>query len=95
MSREAVLRFVQDEALQDRQFAGNMWTRSITSAPQLTTYFLGYEQVWGLYDAVRQRRGARFELRAFMDGMMELGPVPVRYYRERMLPASASASSSR
>lgn len=86
MSRDEVLRFVQEEALQDRQFAGNMWTRSITSAPQLTTYYLGYEQVWGLYDDVVKARGDSFVLREFMDGMMVLGPVPVRHYRARMLP---------
>jgi hypothetical protein len=85
MSREAVLRFVRDEALQDEQFAANMWTRSITSAPQLTYYFLGYEQVFGLYEEVRRVRGDAFELKAFMDAMMELGPVPVRYYRDRLL----------
>jgi uncharacterized protein (DUF885 family) len=86
MSRDEVLRFVQDEALQDSQFAGNMWTRSITSAPQLTTYYLGYEQVWGLYDDVVAARGESFVLREFMDGMMALGPVAVRHYRARMLP---------
>jgi len=85
MSRDEVLHFVQEEALQDMQFASNMWTRSITSAPQLTTYYLGYEQVWGLYDDVVRARGDSFELQEFMDGMMELGPVPVRYYRARML----------
>lgn len=86
MSRDEVLRFVQEEALQDKQFASNMWTRSITSAPQLTTYFLGYEQVWGLYDDVARARGESFVLQEFMDGMMVLGPVPVRHYRARMLP---------
>jgi uncharacterized protein (DUF885 family) len=85
MTREEVLRFVRDEALQDEQFAGNMWTRSITSAPQLTTYFLGYEQVRGLYDEVVAERGDAFVLREFTDGMMTLGPVPVRHYREMML----------
>jgi hypothetical protein len=86
MSREEVLRYVQEEALQDFQFASNMWTRSITSAPQLTTYYLGYEQVRGLYDDVLEVHGDSFVLRGFMDGMMLLGPVPVRHYRDRMLP---------
>jgi uncharacterized protein (DUF885 family) len=85
MKRESVLAYVRDEALQDEQFASNMWTRSITSAPQLTYYFLGYEQVFGLYEEVRAARGDAFELKAFMDAMMELGPVPVRYYRNRLL----------
>jgi len=85
MTRDEVLDFVQEEALQDLQFAGNMWTRSITSAPQLTFYYQGYLQVRGLFDDVRAKRGEDFVLKDFMDGMMEMGPVPVVYYRALML----------
>lgn len=88
MEREEVLRFVKEEALQDDQFAGNMWVRAITSSPQLTSYWLGYRRVMGLYEDVKAARGEDFELREFMDAMMELGPVPVRHYRERMLGPS-------
>lgn len=86
MTREEVIRFVRDDALQDGQFAGNMWTRAITSSPQLTSYWLGYRRVMGLYEDVKAARGEELVLREFMDGMMELGPVPVRHYRARMLP---------
>lgn len=86
MPREEVLRYVREEALQDEQFAGNLWVRAITSSPQLTFYHLGYRQVMGLYEDLRAKRGATFDLRSFMDGMMEMGPVPVAHYRSRMLP---------
>ncbi|MEZ5332796.1 MAG: DUF885 domain-containing protein [Thermoanaerobaculia bacterium] len=88
MTRDEVLTFARDEAFQDEQFAGNLWTRTITSSPQLTFYWLGYEQVMGLYEDVRAARGDAFRLSEFMDGMMELGPVPVARYRERMLTSS-------
>jgi uncharacterized protein (DUF885 family) len=88
MGRDEVIAFVEGEAFQEAQFASNLWARSITSAPQLTSYFLGYSQVMGLYEEVRSKRGAAFELKAFMDGMMELGPVPVARYRELMLDGS-------
>lgn len=85
MSRAQVLRFVKEEALQDEQFAANMWTRAITTSPQLTSYYLGDREVQGLYEEVRAAQGAGFKLKSFLDGMMEMGPVPVRHYRERML----------
>jgi uncharacterized protein (DUF885 family) len=85
MSRQEVIRFVKEEALQDDQFASNMWTRAISTPTQITTYYLGYRQVRGLYDDLRAARGGAFRLRDFMDGMMELGPVPVARYRERLL----------
>jgi uncharacterized protein (DUF885 family) len=88
MSRDEVIRFVKQVALQDDQFASNMWTRAISTPTQITTYYLGYRQVRGLFDDVRRARADAFGLRDFMDGMMEMGPVPVARYRERMLGAS-------
>jgi len=85
MTRDELIRFLKDDALQDEQFSANMWTRAITSAPQLTFYYLGYREVTALYEDVRRARGPDFRLRDFMDGMMTDGPVPVARYREKML----------
>jgi hypothetical protein len=82
MTRDEVIRFVKDEALQGDQLAANMWMRSITSPVQLTTYYLGYREMRAVYDDAREKRGASFDLCAFMDGMMRLGPVAARHYRE-------------
>ncbi|HEV3410585.1 MAG TPA: DUF885 family protein, partial [Chthoniobacterales bacterium] len=84
MSREEVIRFVKEDALQDDQFARNMWTRTITSSPQITTYYLGYTKVRQVYDAARAKAGEEFELQKFMDGMMELGPVRLEHYLARV-----------
>jgi hypothetical protein len=84
MTREEVLRFVREEALQEEQFAGNMWTRTLTTAPQLTTYYLGYRETTEVLEAARRSRGSAFTLREFLDGMMQLGPVPLRHYLRRL-----------
>lgn len=55
------------------------------SPVQLTTYYLGYREVRGVYDEARSRLGPSFDLRAFMDGMMRLGPVAARHYRDGSL----------
>ncbi len=89
ISREEMVRFVKEEALQGEQIAGNMWTRTLTSSPQITTYYLGYEEVVKLYETARAAEGDKFELRRFMDGMMELGPVRLEHYRERTRRAGA------
>lgn len=83
MSRDDVLRFVRQQALQDDQFANNMWTRAITTSPQMITYHQGYRDIREVYDMARRAAGSAFSLRAFMDSMMTLGPVPVRHYRAR------------
>lgn len=84
MSREEMVRFVKEEALQGDQLANNMWTRTLTSSPQITTYYLGYSKVTQVYDSVRGGEADRFQLRRFMDGMMLLGPVRLEHYLERM-----------
>lgn len=86
MPREEAIRFVKEEALQDEQFASNMWTRAITSPTQITTYDIGYRQVTGLYEDLKAARGVSFRLKDFMDAMLAMGPVPVARYRERLLP---------
>ena len=83
MSQEEMVRFVKEEALQGEQLANNMWTRTLTSSPQITTYYLGYSKVTEVYDAARAAEGDRFELRRFMDAMMRFGPVRLEYYLER------------
>ncbi len=82
MSREEMTRFVREEALQGEQLADNMWMRTLTSSPQITTYYLGYKKVTEVYAAARAAEGGKFELRSFMDGMMRLGPVRLEHYRE-------------
>jgi len=83
ISRDDVLTFARQEALQDDQFAGNMWTRALTTSPQMVTYHLGYRDVREVYDLARRKAGSGFDLRTFMDDMMSLGPVAVRHYRAR------------
>lgn len=79
MTEEEVIAFAKTEALQDDQFARNLWLRALTTSPQLTTYYLGYREVRGLYEEQRAKEGGEFRLKAFVDGMVERGGVPVRW----------------
>jgi len=89
MSREEMVRFVKEEALQGDQLADNMWRRTLTSSPQITTYYLGYAKVTEIYNAARAAEGAKFDLRRFMDGMMDLGPVRLEHYLNRVQKSSS------
>lgn len=86
VSRDEVIRFVREEALQDPQLAENLWQRTLTSAPQIVAYHLGFRRIDALYRSARRRKG--FSLRGFSDQLMSLGPVPLRHY-ERLLSAGA------
>ncbi len=85
-TKEQAVEFVQQEALQKEQFAGNMWYRTLQTPTQITTYWIGYQQIYDLYEEAQKRYGDKFVLKDFLDGMMELGPVPVHFYRKVVLP---------
>ena len=89
MTRDEVLAYAKGEALQDDQLAANLWTRAITSSPQLATYYLGYREIWSLYQDVKKARGPAFSVRELVDGMIAQGPIPVASYRERLLGGAA------
>lgn len=85
-SEEQATAFIRDQALQKEQFAGNMWTRTLRTPAQITTYWIGYQQIFDLFEEARAKKGDQFQLKAFLDGMMQLGPVPVSHYRRVIFP---------
>ena len=85
MTREDMVRFVRDEALQGEQLAGNMWIRTLTTAPQITSYHLGDRQLKALLATVRAKEGTSFAIGRFMDRMMSLGSAPIPVYRALLL----------
>ena len=76
MDEADVERFVIEEALQEEQFARNMRRRTLTTSPQLVTYHLGSREIERVY-AEFQSRFPDAPVRAFTDGMMAVGPVPL------------------
>ena len=90
MGREEVLEFVRDEALQDAQFARNMWVRAISTPTQITTYWLGDRQLRDLFEDYRAFRGKDFRVKRFMDRVMAAGPIPIARYRERFMMGPGS-----
>lgn len=86
--RDRVLDFVQDDAFQDVQFAENMWRRSLTTAPQLTSYWLGYERFRQLHEEARRSQGEAFDLKDFLDRVMQVAPVGGEDLRRLVLGTS-------
>ncbi|HEY7369984.1 MAG TPA: DUF885 domain-containing protein [Thermoanaerobaculia bacterium] len=83
--KDEVVAFVRDEALQDPQFAGNMWMRSISTPTQITTYWLGDRKWRDLFEDYRALRGRDFRVKEFVDRVMGSGPIPIARVRERLM----------
>lgn len=91
ISRDEIMRFVRQEALQEEQFAGNMWTRAVSASPEMVAYHLGYREVRDVHDAARRAGDGAVDPRTFAEQMMALGPVAIRHYRERIAPQTRTS----
>lgn len=81
-TQEKVLDFSTTESLLAPQFAKSLWGRIMRSPMQLTSYFLGGQQFTKLLAAEKERLGPDFQLKRFMDTIMQTGPIPVdEFYR--------------
>ncbi len=76
-TQEKVLDFSTTESLLAPQFAKSLWGRIMRSPMQLTSYFLGGQQFTKLLAAEEKRLGENFQLKRFMDTIMQAGPIPI------------------
>ncbi len=74
---EQVMEFSTKMALLAPQFAKSLWGRIMRSPMQLTSYFLGGQQFTDLLVAEKERLGEQFDLKEFMDTIMQIGPIPI------------------
>ena len=74
---EQVMEFSTETALLAPQFAKSLWGRIMRSPMQLTSYFLGGQQFTDLLAAEKERLGEQFDLKEFMDTIMQIGPIPI------------------
>ena len=76
---------MEGRAIQGSQLARNMWMRTLTTAPQITTYYLGNREIRSIYLEAKRRQGSDFVVGRFVDSMMSLGSVPIANYRSVVL----------
>ncbi len=75
-TEEQVLRFSVEESLVAPQFAKSLWGRLEGSPMQVTSYFLGADLLRRILEAEKERLGEGFDVRAFNDAILRVGPVP-------------------
>lgn len=85
MSREAAMHLLTKEAFQQQAEAEGKWKRVSVSSVQLTSYYSGYQAIYNLREAIREREGKRFDLRVFHEKFLSYGSAPVKYISDLML----------
>lgn len=78
--QEEVMKFSTETSLLAPQFAKSLWGRIENSPMQLTSYFLGGAQFTELLKTEKERLGAEFDLKLFMDTIMKAGAIPIEEF---------------
>lgn len=82
--RQAMALMMKDGFQEEREAAGK-WKRANLTSTQLSTYFVGFQEIWDLREAYRKKMGDKFNLKEFNEMFLSFGSAPVKYIREVML----------
>ncbi len=85
MTKEEAIHLLTHEAFQQQAEAEGKWKRVSVSSVQLTSYFSGYKEIIDLREALKQKEGAKFNLRLFHEKFLSYGSAPVKYISKLML----------
>ena len=81
MTREAAMRLMVEDTFQEESEAAAKWVRAQLTSAQLSTYFVGTQEVFDLRREVERARGEDFDLKTFHDCILSYGSPPTQYVR--------------
>ncbi|MEE8583624.1 MAG: DUF885 domain-containing protein, partial [Acidobacteriota bacterium] len=85
MSRDEAMRLMIEGGFQEEREAALKLVRAQLTSAQLSTYFVGYQELVDLRREVEQAWGGRFSLRRYHDQLLSYGSPPVQFVRALML----------
>jgi len=85
MTKEEAIRLMVEEGFQERSEAEGKWIRACLTSTQLSTYFVGLQEVLDLEKAYRDKMGEDFSQKEFNQLLLSCGSPPVRFLKEIIL----------
>lgn len=84
MTRDEAMKLMTVQAFQQEREAAGKWVRAQVSSAQLPTYFVGWQEHWGLRREAEKRWGADFNLKRYHDKVLSFGSPPARFVGQLM-----------
>jgi uncharacterized protein (DUF885 family) len=81
MTREDAVKFMTEEGFQEQSEAEGKWVRAVLTSTQLSTYFMGFQEIMDLEKVYRQKVGDKFSQKEFNQRLLSYGAPPVRVLR--------------
>ncbi len=88
MTDEEALKLMVQGGFQEPNEAKGKLVRAKVTSTQLSTYFVGYQEIRSLRDDVKRLEGDRFSLKGFHERFLSRGSPPVRVIREEAFPTA-------
>ncbi|MEP7028484.1 MAG: DUF885 family protein, partial [Candidatus Eisenbacteria bacterium] len=81
-----------EEGYQTKKVAEEKIRRAQVSSVQLSTYFVGWQQILKMREEQKAAKGDAFHLREFNDALLSHGTPPLPYLREVFFHSEAPVS---
>ncbi|MCP5519920.1 MAG: DUF885 domain-containing protein [Verrucomicrobiales bacterium] len=90
MTREEAMKLMLEGGFQEEREAAGKWVRAQLTSTQLSTYFVGFQEVTDLRREAEAAWGDQFTLRRFHDRVLAHGSPPVHLLRGLVLDTQGS-----
>jgi uncharacterized protein (DUF885 family) len=85
MTDQEAMKLMVEGAFQEESEAKGKLIRAKLTSTQLSTYFVGFQEVFNLYQDYKKERGKKFSLKEFNRMLLSHGSPPTKYLREIIL----------
>lgn len=84
MTEQEAMDLMMNEGFQEEGEAAGKWRRAMLTSSQLSTYFVGNEEVWEIRRAWESKNGEITDWQAFHDAVLSHGSPPAKFIRNEM-----------
>jgi len=81
MSQYQAMKLMVEDGFQEESEASGKWRRACLTSTQLSTYFIGYNEVLELREEARSGWGRKFSLKKFHEELLAHGSPAVKYLK--------------
>lgn len=85
MTRDEAMRLMVEDTFQEEREAAGKWVRAQLTSAQLSTYFVGTQELFDLRRDVQRAWGDDFDLKEYHDTILSYGSPPTQYVRALVL----------
>ncbi len=85
MTQKEAVKLMTEEGFQEQSEAEGKWVRASLTSTQLSTYFVGFQEIMDLEESYREKVGDKFSQKEFNQKLLSYGSPPVRILKEIIL----------